>query len=253
MSAAIDITGMKWGKLTAIERAHGRKWVFACECGVSKEIDGWSVKSGKVATCGCLRPGVQTGETYHGRLTAIRPLSERKGVWLFRCACTGGSESLFEGRACNVISGNTKSCGCIRRASLEDRKVMAPDRFTAQFWRAIEENCRRRSKNGRIIAFTLTRGEAQALYHQQKGLCALSGLPIVFASHYTRRSEGTASLDRIDSKLGYERGNVQWVHKTINSMKMDALDAEFIEWCRKVVAHADRQQSPLTEEYRIAA
>lgn len=44
----------------------------------------------------------------------------------------------------------------------------------------------------------------------------------------------TASLDRIDSSKGYIEGNVQWVHKRINKMKLDDSDTEFIEWCRLI-------------------
>ena len=45
----------------------------------------------------------------------------------------------------------------------------------------------------------------------------------------------TASLDRIDSKLGYTSNNIQWVHKDLNYMKSDLDQSVFIEWCRKVV------------------
>ena len=44
----------------------------------------------------------------------------------------------------------------------------------------------------------------------------------------------TASLDRIDSSKGYIKGNVQWVHKEFNKMKLDLLDKEFIDICKLV-------------------
>lgn len=44
----------------------------------------------------------------------------------------------------------------------------------------------------------------------------------------------TASLDRIDSSLGYIEGNVQWINKEINYMKMDLPQDKFIEWCEKI-------------------
>ena len=47
-----------------------------------------------------------------------------------------------------------------------------------------------------------------------------------------RKSDGTASLDRIDSSKGYIEGNIQWVHKDINRMKGDSSDNDFIKLCK---------------------
>lgn len=53
----------------------------------------------------------------------------------------------------------------------------------------------------------------------------------------------TASLDRIDSSKGYVIGNVQWVHKTINTMKMDLANSEFIKLCQMVAKNHDNNVS----------
>ena len=39
----------------------------------------------------------------------------------------------------------------------------------------------------------------------------------------------TASLDRIDPTKGYIEGNIQWVHKDVNRMKMDFTETRFLE------------------------
>jgi hypothetical protein len=44
----------------------------------------------------------------------------------------------------------------------------------------------------------------------------------------------TASLDRIDSSKGYFKGNVQWIHKDLNVMKMDLTEEKFIDYCKLV-------------------
>lgn len=55
-----DITGEKYGKLTAIRpverrtKSGGIIWLFECECGNTKEIPANSVRSGLVKSCGCL-------------------------------------------------------------------------------------------------------------------------------------------------------------------------------------------------------
>jgi len=50
-------------------------------------------------------------------------------------------------------------------------------------------------------------------------------------------SKSTASLDRIDSNHGYINKNVQWIHKSINKMKMDMKEARFIELCTAIINH----------------
>ena len=73
------------------------------------------------------------------------------------------------------------------------------------------------------------------LLQKQNKKCALSGLPIKFSSSSRNRSsDGTASLDRIDSSKGYIKGNVQWVHKDINYMKNELNEAYFVKLCECV-------------------
>lgn len=71
------------------------------------------------------------------------------------------------------------------------------------------------------------------LFVSQNRKCALSGLPIKFGS--CPEYETTASLDRIDSSRGYVEGNVQWVHKAINRMKLDLDEDLFKHYCRLIV------------------
>jgi hypothetical protein len=47
----------------------------------------------------------------------------------------------------------------------------------------------------------------------------------------------SASLDRIDSSIGYIDGNVQWLAGKVNMMKQSYTQEEFIEMC---VAVADK-------------
>ena len=53
------------------------------------------------------------------------------------------------------------------------------------------------------------------LWDSQKGICALTGLPMVhiFDSLYA------VSIDRIDSSKGHIRGNIQLVCQCVNRMK----------------------------------
>ena len=50
-----DITGEKFGRLTAVEPRDGRNWLFACDCGAMIEKRSSNVKYGSTKSCGCLR------------------------------------------------------------------------------------------------------------------------------------------------------------------------------------------------------
>ena len=87
----------------------------------------------------------------------------------------------------------------------------------------------------RGIPFEITIEYGWELFLSQGRKCALSGVPLVFAEKVGKYTDKTASLDRIDSRYGYIKGNVQWVHKDLNFMKHKHSTNTFVEWCRKVV------------------
>lgn len=73
------------------------------------------------------------------------------------------------------------------------------------------------------------------MFLTQDRKCALTGLEITF--HGVRGKHGferTASLDRIDSTMGYFKGNIQWVHKHINHMKNKYDQQYFVYLCELV-------------------
>jgi hypothetical protein len=72
-------------------------------------------------------------------------------------------------------------------------------------------------------------------YIKQDKKCALSGMPIKFGHRY--KGETTASVDRIDSKLGYTKNNIQIVHKLVNKIKTDLPQSEFIDLCIKIASN----------------
>lgn len=43
------------------------------------------------------------------------------------------------------------------------------------------------------------------------------------------------SIDRIDSSVGYVRGNVQFVCDVANRMKQDLSHKELLVWCKKIL------------------
>ena len=81
----------------------------------------------------------------------------------------------------------------------------------------------------RSIDWTVSYEELAQLLIDQDFRCALSGQPIS-----AMERNNSASLDRIDSSLGYIPGNVQWVTTTVNMCKQQYSQEEFIAMCRAV-------------------
>ena len=69
------------------------------------------------------------------------------------------------------------------------------------------------------------------LYLKQEKLCALSGVEIGWSEvgHIH-----TASIDRIDSSIGYIKSNIQILHKDVNMMKQQFKQEYFLKMCENI-------------------
>lgn len=74
----------------------------------------------------------------------------------------------------------------------------------------------------------------EAIWAEQQGKCAVTGWPMTM-----ELSKGVvktnASIDRIDSSLGYTSGNIQLVCRCVNIAKSDLTTAEFLNMCNAVM------------------
>jgi len=85
----------------------------------------------------------------------------------------------------------------------------------------------------RGLDFTVSFEYLADLLIEQDFECALSGISLD-----AMKLNNNASLDRIDSSLGYIEGNVQWVTSEINMMKQAYSQERFIEVCKAVADKA---------------
>ena len=92
-----------------------------------------------------------------------------------------------------------------------------------------------RGAKKRNIEFKVTMEYLNKIFVNQNRKCALSGIDITLDTVSKIKDRViTASIDRIDSSVGYVEGNVQWVHKDINLMKQSYKEEYFIGLCDKV-------------------
>lgn len=73
----------------------------------------------------------------------------------------------------------------------------------------------------------------------QKGICYFSGINLILCSYSKVHKNPIycASIDRIDSKKGYIKGNIRWVSRAINWMKNDMSDDMVYELINLIVVN----------------
>lgn len=78
--AVIDISGQRFGSLTAIERIRGARpasYFCLCDCGTYLVVRTGNMKSGNTKSCGCRVPDVACGWTKTPEYTAFRNAKNR--------------------------------------------------------------------------------------------------------------------------------------------------------------------------------
>lgn len=134
MPKKIDLTNKKFGEWTVLREATkeekdnrpGAYWVCKCSCGTVKIVNGQTLRKGESCSCGCklsqhLSEKLSnkncddlTGQHF-GQLTVLKRDYETEKTksgntyWLCKCDC-GNEISVVRN---SLISGKTKSCGCL--------------------------------------------------------------------------------------------------------------------------------------------
>jgi len=97
-------------------------------------------------------------------------------------------------------------------------------------------NARKRA-NKRGVSFEIDRDYLIELYEGQSGKCYYSGLSLhVIKSGSSKvHDEYKMTLDCIDPKLGYIKGNVVWCSYCVNSFKLNMSKDEMIKVCISIL------------------
>ena len=79
------------------------------------------------------------------------------------------------------------------------------------------------------------------LYNNQNGLCKISGVPMTTIVG-GGKIQTNISLDRIDSSIGYVKGNIQLVCAIVNIMKSTLSMSEFMNWVNLISKNNKNEQ-----------
>lgn len=141
---AYDLVGERFGRLQVIskvEKGNGRSnWLYQCDCGNQKIIDGYSLKSGRSTSCGCYKKEINEkrhiealekkqqkqqdalimepiGKEY-GYLKILSYAYSKNKHKYYLCLCKKCLSYVIV-RYSNLTSGHIISCGCVKSAGEE--------------------------------------------------------------------------------------------------------------------------------------
>lgn len=218
----LDITGRRYGLLTAIEKVlapagvkRNMHWRCACDCGAETVADVQNLNKGRTQSCGCGRStlGVQAGDRF-GMLVLTEQCPQDKRYWFAKCDC-GTS---LRATASNIAKGATQSCGCFRKKRTSETKTTHSQSWSARW--VMLCNARQRSKKSGV-PFSLSLNDIPEVPE----VCPLLGIPIIRVNG--KKSANSPSLDRKVPALGYVAGNIQIISYKANTIKNNATFAEF--------------------------
>lgn len=144
---AKDLTGQKFNMLTVLSQTddvvgkngqHHRRWLCQCECGNTKKIRETSLRPNGTKSCGCLRIKRMgeaklndlTGKTFGKWIVLERAEDYISGSSKFtqwKCRCECGTIKTLRGNT--LRSGETKSCGCLRKNNNKKQYNLIGEKF----------------------------------------------------------------------------------------------------------------------------
>lgn len=161
MSKVIDLTGLRFGKLTVIKREGSinqkSAWLCECDCGNKTVVTSDRLRGGKTKSCGCisierirnLNKGKSfmidlTGQRFK-RLTVLEfsHFSKDKKRTYWKCRCDCGKEIIT--RADSLKNGHTNSCGCFNKDLVSELKPSATHNLSNtrifHIWTGMKTRC----------------------------------------------------------------------------------------------------------------
>jgi hypothetical protein len=128
--------------------------------------------------------------------------------------------------SCSRIGKPTNYSGNPKSLISNNRK----DKYTG-----LREYFRRLKLRDKEVNITLD--DLLYVWEKQNGICPYTGLNLILSNYAKNQSMFyKASLDRINSSLGYVKGNIQFISASANFAKGSMTNSEMIEFC-KIIAN----------------
>jgi hypothetical protein len=124
---------------------------------------------------------------------------------------------------------NAKECNAYQRKQRKEQNI----KFVAST-RSIE--IRRKCRDKNIPFDSDIRNILIDQWEKQKGLCFYSGRKMSISGDYHTNLDAM-TIDKVDPKLGYVKGNVVMSCRIFNAMKQNLTYHEFMEHCKEVLEY----------------
>jgi hypothetical protein len=173
-------------------------------------------------------PPIPNGSKF-GKLTIVSyHHSDKRWRKHYTCICECGKEKIIHGSA--MVSGNTRSCGCISKETAAKKALPENGGVVNQIILQYKRHARSRN-----IPFLLEREEVDCLIRQP---CYYCGEKAGNNKITKNCKEGFRynGIDRKDSSLPYQKNNVVPCCGVCNKAKGVMTDSEFINWAKRVAA-----------------
>lgn len=167
-----------------------------------------------------------------GKWTVIGDDVRENRVTKMLCVCDCGTKKYVNRDS--VLFGRSTGCRkCSGMNGANNPAYKGTKNIPGNYWGILKKSAAIRS-----LPVEITIEDLDKKLVEQGFKCALSGMDISFSGG-KKGKKWTASVDRIDSKVGYVYDNIQFVHKDVNLMKNRFDEGYFIDVCQKisVVAH----------------
>lgn len=229
----INWIGLKFNSLTIIDKIgevkinSGKNQTAVCDillcectCRYRFEIQAKSLLKRKSDKCPYCDRQNDIGKKI-GTFTAISWYTRISGktpdiMYNLQCDCG----NFYECR--NDFFKDGKLPNCLNCSKYNSHKYTYRKTNPNSYYSKLKSNSKKRN-----IEFLISFNELFEQLKSQNYRCSLSGLTISL-------DDGSASVDRINCKIGYITGNIQWVHRTINYMKDELYQEDFINLCYKI-------------------
>lgn len=150
--SSIDITGQRFGKLTALYKTTSQiekngktktRWHCKCDCGNECDVLTENLRKGDTTSCGCKtfeyrqRAEDLTGRRFGKLLVLEKDIEtskkEKRTYWKCLCDC-GNIKSIYHTR---LISKETSSCGCVKSRGENDIELILKEndiQYVKEYW-----------------------------------------------------------------------------------------------------------------------
>jgi hypothetical protein len=236
-NSLLDLTGKKFGDWTVISRTSNVKghtrWLCVCSCGKRVHVYTSSLRSGKSNSCGHKKknPIDLLGKRF-GKLHVISETTEKPYTYALRyrsknkgkcweCLCDCGNKCIVTSR--NLLSGNTKSCGCL--GIFSDPTKGSKKALFRKY---------KRSAKKRNHFFNVSFDQFSAIIDQKCFYCGKSPSQIFKGNREDFLYNG---IDRLYSNKGYEVDNIVTCCKECNYLKWTKNIDDFLIWLKACYNH----------------